>query len=171
MKSRLLLLILVLCLSFTSNLQLSDCANAVDLQLGYSPTRLFDTNLGTPTYVPGESIWVFSSAHSSVTLSDPSGKRVAAVDLADSPLLIYKFRDTDTEGAWTLTMRRLQSTWVFPVYFLKTTLKIKSAQHNFSFSASNLTLSGNFTLAEQPEFPVTVVLARRESQNLRQFVW
>ena len=102
----------------------------------------------------------------SFTLLDPSRRRVTTGEFTSSPMLIYRFRNNDPEGVWTLFARRGEESATLSINFVKPKVRISSAQNVFSLSANHLNISGTVTLVDQPDFLTTVILARRGQSNL-----
>ncbi|MEM4297430.1 MAG: hypothetical protein QW815_03585 [Nitrososphaerota archaeon] len=137
-----------------------------DVQLGYSPFDLFDADMGTPTYLVGESLWAFSNLPVLFTLKNPIGKDVASKQLQDGPVLVYSFKKGDPEGIWLLLVKdRTRTLKTYPVIFLKPEPPIASFEHYFSLSNGSLTVSGSLNLDHRPEFPSSVVLIKGGARN------
>ncbi len=92
-------------------------AQRVDVQIGYSPKKLFDTDLGIPVYMAGEELWVYADGTTQAVLTDPSGRVVTRKDISSSVAFLRRFTFQDPVGEWSLSISRdaARATYLIPV--------------------------------------------------------
>jgi hypothetical protein len=75
------------------------------LSMGFGPSDLIPVGQGVPVYTAGDQLWLVSSIHMELTLTNPSGAGVVGTVLNPmDPVLLYTFSSSDPAGSWSLVV-------------------------------------------------------------------
>ena len=105
MEERDLMRIYVLVLSLlllTIPLASSQVDNSTSFRIGYSPEKLFNSELGIPSYLQGETIWLNLPESHEVELQDSNMNTIIKLQIDGGPDSIYMFKESDILGTWRL---------------------------------------------------------------------
>ena len=110
MRASLFLLLLLLSLTAAASLPLraeaaASLPSSYPLSMGFGPGDLSAVGQGVPVYTAGDQLWLVSSIHMQLTLTNPAGAAVAGVVLSPmDPVLLYTFSSSDPAGSWSLVV-------------------------------------------------------------------
>ena len=79
------------------------------IRIGYSPEKLFNSDIGIPSFIHNEDLWIHPNKQINIKLSDPMGNIVINSDIQTHPSLIYKFQNSDQIGTWNLDINNKHS--------------------------------------------------------------
>ena len=80
----------------------SQVDSSTSFRIGYSPEKLFNSDLGIPSYLRGETIWLHLSGSHEVVLQDTNQNTVVGIRIGGNPNSIYTFDSLDALGTWRL---------------------------------------------------------------------
>ena len=80
----------------------SQVDSSTSFRIGYSPEKLFNSDLGIPSYLHGETIWLHLSGSHEVVLQDTNQNTVVGIRIGGNPNSIYTFDSLDALGTWRL---------------------------------------------------------------------
>nr|AIF20612.1 hypothetical protein [uncultured marine thaumarchaeote KM3_90_H07] len=89
-------------LLLTIPLASSQVDNSTSFRIGYSPEKLFSSELGIPSYLRGETIWLNLPESHEVELQDSNMNTIIKLQIDGGPDSIYKFKESDILGTWRL---------------------------------------------------------------------
>ena len=107
MEERDLMKIYVVVLSLlllTIPLAFSQVDNSTSFRIGYSPEKLFNSELGIPSYLRGETIWLNLPESHEVELQDSNKNTIIKLQIDGGPDSIYRFKESDVLGTWKLVI-------------------------------------------------------------------
>jgi len=120
------------------------------IEIGYTPSRLFDADLGVPVFMPNETVWVNVSVNASVRLEDPFERTIISRRLeASSPTRLYTFKPGDKGGVWKLeTQEKLWSKTILINLIAQQRLSASMQNPVFSLNSGRLQINGTISLNE-----------------------
>ena len=74
------------------------------IRIGYSPEKLFNSNIGVPSFIHNEDLWIHPNKQINIKLIDPMGNIAINSKIETHPSLIYKFQNNDHTGTWKLNI-------------------------------------------------------------------
>ena len=89
-------------LLLTIPLASSQVDNSTSFRIGYSPEKLFNSELGIPSYLRGETIWLNLPESHEVELQDSNMNTIIRLQIDGGPDSIYRFKESDILGTWRL---------------------------------------------------------------------
>tara|TARA_B100000029_G_scaffold121071_4_gene114456 strand:- start:1122 stop:2816 length:1695 start_codon:yes stop_codon:yes gene_type:complete len=147
MEERDLMKIYVLLLSLlilTIPLAHSQADNSMNFRIGYSPEKLFDSELGMPSYLQGETIWINLPRTYEVELQDVNMNTILKGQIDEGPKLIYKFKQSDLLGTWRLIINGK----IYELELADQVLQVEENAIDFELVNNSLVIRGEI----QPKF-------------------
>ncbi|MCX8191826.1 MAG: hypothetical protein N3F06_03370, partial [Nitrososphaerales archaeon] len=139
-----IIIIIFIFLSFPPSLPIA--LGEVKIEIGFSPKRLFDVNIGTPIFMPSEQLWINVFNEASVRLKNPLGSVVRSLRIApNTPTLVYTFNPSDIQGVWQLEVISMARTRVLPIYVEGAALNIDAEPPRFTLQNDTLLIQGFIT--------------------------
>lgn len=135
--------IILLLLLFLSLPSIPITFGEIKIEIGFSPKRLFDINLGSPIFMPFEQLWINVFDSALVRLKNPLGNVIKSLRvMPNTPTLIYTFNQFDTQGLWYLEV--ISTTWskVIPIYLEVANLNAKVESLKFALQNDSLVIQG-----------------------------
>ncbi|MBH58858.1 MAG: hypothetical protein CMO19_00355 [Thaumarchaeota archaeon] len=165
MEERDLMKIYVLLLSLlilTIPLAHSQADNSMNFRIGYSPEKLFDSELGMPSYLQGETIWINLPRTYEVELQDVNMNTILKGQIDEGPKLIYKFKQSDLLGTWRLIINGK----IYELELANQVLQVEENAIGFELVNNSLVIRGEI----QPKFediPLEseVIIAKNRKAN------
>ena len=108
------------------------------IRIGYSPEKLFNSDIGVPSFIQNEDLWIHPNKQINVKLIDPIGNIAINSKIDTHPSLIYKFQNNDHIGTWELNINDKYS---YSIELSEQSLS--KINHNEEFHLINNTVSIN----------------------------
>ena len=108
------------------------------IRIGYSPEKLFNSDIGVPSFIQNEDLWIHPNKQINVKLIDPIGNIAINSKIDTHPSLIYKFQNNDHIGTWELNINDKYS---YSIELSEQSLS--KINHNEEFRLINNTVSIN----------------------------
>ena len=108
------------------------------IRIGYSPEKLFNSNIGVPSFIHNEDLWIHPNKQINIKLIDPMGNIAINSKIETHPSLIYKFQNNDHTGTWKLNINDKYS---YSIELSEQSLS--QINHNEEFHLINNTVSIN----------------------------
>ena len=112
--------------------------NPLLIRIGYSPEKLFNSDIGVPSFIQNEDLWIHPNKQINVKLIDPIGNIAINSKIDTHPSLIYKFQNNDHIGTWELNINDKYS---YSIELSEQSLS--KINHNEEFRLINNTVSIN----------------------------
>ena len=112
--------------------------NPLLIRIGYSPEKLFNSDIGVPSFIQNEDLWIHPNKQINVKLIDPIGNIAINSKIDTHPSLIYKFQNNDHIGTWELNINDKYS---YSIELSEQSLS--KINHNEEFHLINNTVSIN----------------------------
>ena len=166
MEERDLMKIYILVLSLlllTIPLASSQVDNSTSFRIGYSPEKLFNSELGIPSYLRGETIWLNLPGLHEVELQDNEMSTILKVGIDGGPNSIYSFKESDTLGTWRLIIDGI----IYELELADQELQVEGNTIDFELVNNSLMIKGEI----QPRFaniPLEseVIVAKKRNTDL-----
>ena len=161
MKNIFVCLILILSLSIPITIVAQE--DPLLIRIGYSPEKLFNSDLGIPSFIHNEDLWMHPNKQINVKLSDPMGNIVINSDIETHPNLIYKFRNNDQIGTWKLNINDKYS---YSIELSEQSLNQIDHNEEFHLIDNAISINGVFetNFKEIPTSTEVIVNKKRQNQ-------
>ncbi|MEM2339146.1 MAG: hypothetical protein QXW83_02975 [Nitrososphaerales archaeon] len=165
-KKELYFILLTLLLLFLSLPSIPITFGEIKIEIGFSPKRLFDINLGSPIFMPFEQLWINVFDGASVRLKNPLGNVIKSLRvMPNTPTLIYTFNQFDTQGLWYLEV--ISTTWskVIPIYLEGVNLNARVESLKFALQNDTLVIQGNIAIKNINHEGGMLLLIDKKAEN------
>ena len=115
-------------------------------RIGYSPENLFDSDVGIPVFVRGESLWVFPQFPAFVSLLGPDDSDIVRLPIGTNPFRVHTFSDEDPLGIYTLSFEGRAGSFSVFLELGEQFIEPISHQERLSLSEQSLLIDGTVSL-------------------------
>ena len=127
----------------------------ISARIGYSPENLFDSKIGIPVFVRGESLWVFPQFPALVSLFGPGDSTVVRLPIGTNPFRVHTFSNEDLLGIYTLSFEGAAGSFSVFLELGEQFIEPVSHQERVSLSEQSLLIDGIISLGLD-EIPTSV---------------